>query len=222
MENKSQGAKKPPLYLKQRIIGKCLGLFIFFLSRTFRYRLIFEDPQDNKLLFEDLKNKKNRPGHNLIYAVFHQDEIAGLPFFSFKNICILVSQSKDGQMLASALHAMGYDTVRGSSHRGGVAGLIAGIKRVQIGQKMAIAIDGPRGPRYEVKEGILKLAEKSNRPIVPVRVYPKNSWCFHKSWSHSRVPKPFSQIEIYIGKIQNYDKNSLQNKLLSLCPHSNT
>jgi lysophospholipid acyltransferase (LPLAT)-like uncharacterized protein len=202
--------------LLQQLAGLLAGFLYKNYSSTFRYELIFEDPFDKKIFFEDLNRLEACPGKNLIYACFHQDDLSCLPYFSSKNICILISNSKDGQILASAVEHMGYQTIRGSSHRGGVAGLLAGMRKVLDGHKLTIAVDGPRGPIYEVKEGITAVSDKAKRPIVPIRGYPKWKIVFKKSWNKATLPIPFTKIILRIGKIDFYSTESLEKKMLSL------
>ncbi len=202
--------------LPQKFAGLLAGFFYKIYSLTFRYKITFEDVDDKKLFFNDLAHTELRPGKNLIYACFHQDDLSCLPYFAEKNICILISNSKDGQILASAVEYMGYQTVRGSSHRGGVAGLLACMRKVIDGHKITIAVDGPRGPIYKVKEGITALSHKSQRPIVPIRSYSSNKFVFKKSWNKATLPLPFSTIELRVGKISFYSTTSLEEKMLSL------
>ncbi|WP_408098284.1 lysophospholipid acyltransferase family protein [Peredibacter sp. HCB2-198] len=202
--------------LLQKFAGLLAGFLYKIYASTFRYELSFEDPADKKVLFEDLTTLDADPGKNLIYACFHQDDLSCLPYFAYKNICILISNSKDGQILASAVEHMGYQTVRGSSHRGGVAGLLAGMRKVIDGHKMTIAVDGPRGPIYKVKEGITAVSDKSKRPIVPVRGYPKWKFVFKKSWNKATLPLPFTKIQLHIGKIGFYSTQGLEDKMKSL------
>lgn len=202
--------------LLQKFAGLLAGFLYKSYASTFRYHLQFEDDADRKIFFEDLSHTQATPGKNLIYACFHQDDLTCLPYFSGKNICILISQSKDGQILASAVEHMGYQTVRGSSHRGGVAGLLAGMKKVIEGHKMTIAVDGPKGPIYKVKEGITAVSDKAKRPIVPVRGYPKWKYVFKKSWNKATLPFPFTSIKIMVGRIKFYSTQELEDKMLSL------
>jgi lysophospholipid acyltransferase (LPLAT)-like uncharacterized protein len=200
----------------QRFAGLLAGFLYKTYASTYRYELLFEDPSDKKLLFEDLFHREPNPEKNLIYACFHQDDLSCLPYFAEKNIVILISNSKDGQILASAVEHMGYQTVRGSSHRGGAVGLLAGMKKVLEGYKMTIAVDGPRGPIYKVKEGITALSLKAKRPIVPVRGYPKWKFIFRKSWNQAIFPYPFTKITLKIGKIGFYSTQDLEDKMKSL------
>ncbi len=201
--------------LHEQLAGLLAGFLYKVYSSTFRYHFHFEDESDRKHFYLDLETKEPSDT-NLIYACYHQDDLSCLPYFSDKKICIMISQSKDGQILASAVEFMGYQTVRGSSHRGAVAGLLAGIKKVREGHKMTIAVDGPRGPIYKVKEGITALSEKAGRPIAPIVADPHNKYVFEKSWNKATLPLPFTRIKVLVGKIKFYTRDELEAKMLAL------
>lgn len=202
--------------LKEQFAGLLAGFLYKIYSSTYRYHLNFEDESDRKIFFDDIAVRGKNKNGNLIYACFHQDDLSCLPYFSDRDICILISNSKDGQILASAVEFLGYQTVRGSSHRGGVAGLLAGMRKVMDGYKMTIAVDGPRGPIYQVKEGITALSEKSKRPIVPIRAHVQHSRIFIKSWNQAKLPYPFTKINLFIGKIAFYSTQDLETKMRAL------
>lgn len=202
--------------LLQKLAGLLAGFLYKTYASTFRYDIEFEDESDKKVFYQDYGVRGPNPGKNLIYACFHQDDLTCLPYFGNQNITILISQSKDGQILASATEHMGYLTVRGSSHRGAVAGLLAGMRKVQEGYSMTIAVDGPKGPIYKVKEGITAVSDKSRRPIVPVRGYPARKKVFEKSWNKATLPFPFTRIVLKIGKIGFYSTAELEEKMKAL------
>lgn len=202
--------------LLQKMAGLLAGFLYKIWAATYRYQIEFEDESDKKIFYQDFGVRGPNPGKNLIYACFHQDDLTCLPYFGGQNITILISQSKDGQILASASEYLGYLTVRGSSHRGGVAGLLAGMRKVQEGYSMTIAVDGPKGPIYKVKEGITAVSDKSKRPIVPVRGFPSQKKVFEKSWNKATLPMPFTKVHIKIGKIGFYSTAELEAKMLSL------
>lgn len=202
--------------LLQQLAGLLAGFLYKIYSSTYRYQIQFEDEADKKIFYRDFGVRGPNPDNNLIYACFHQDDLTCLPYWGGQNITILISQSKDGQILASASQYLGYVTVRGSSHRGGVAGLLAGMRKVQEGYSMTIAVDGPKGPIYKVKEGITAVSDKSKRPIVPVRGYPKWKFVFKKSWNKATLPFPFTKIVLKIGKIDFYTTQGLEEKMKSL------
>ena len=64
---------------------------------------------------------------------------------------------------------------------------------------MAFTVDGPRGPRYEVKSGPVFLAKKSGNPILPYVIEPKTFWTT-KSWDKMQIPKPFTRAITIIGE----------------------
>lgn len=93
-----------------------------------------------------------------------------------------------------------FDIIRGSSGKKGVRSLIRIIKRLKEGYTFGTAVDGPRGPAYKIKPGMLYVAEKSGVEIIPVGVAFDKKWIFEKSWDKMQIPKPFSKAVIYFGK----------------------
>ena len=160
--------------------------------------------------------RRAHPTQNFIYAFWHQDEMALIPKFAGKNIGVLVSHSKDGTILATALELLGYQTVRGSSSKKAVAGFLSSLRLLTQGHKLALAIDGPRGPIYQAKEGVIRLSQKSSRPIVPVKSFPQRFYLFAKAWSKNRLPLPFSRVDVVFGAPSMYQKEELEAALEQL------
>ncbi|MBC8126344.1 MAG: lysophospholipid acyltransferase family protein [Gloeobacteraceae cyanobacterium ES-bin-144] len=105
----------------------------------------------------------------------------------------LTSASHDGDMVARAMAVFGLGAVRGSSSRRGVAALV-GLKRaLQEGLDVCLTPDGPRGPRYIIQPGVIKLAEATGAPIVPIHVAFSSAWRL-KTWDRFVIPKPFSRV----------------------------
>lgn len=110
----------------------------------------------------------------------------------------LTSASRDGDMVARAMAVFGLGAIRGSSSRRGVAALV-GLKRaLHDGFDICLTPDGPRGPRYQLQPGAIKLAESSGAPIVPVHVRFASAWRL-KTWDRFVIPKPFSRVEVTFG-----------------------
>ncbi len=156
----------------------------------------------------DLTIKKevfgNYPSQPTVFMIWHRDQIPLTLLNKNKNIGVLVSQSKDGQLIAGPISKLGYVPVRGSSTRGGtqaLRGLINHLKSSSI----AITPDGPRGPIYTIKDGLLTTAYLSKREIMPVAIDVNKEWVF-KSWDKFRFPKPFSTIRMKYGN--SYSVNS--------------
>ena len=164
-----------------------IGLFIIkIISSTYRIRII------NSEIERDILKK----GHIPIYASWHQRFFPGITFFaSRKPISIMISQSKDGELISRVVNALGWYPVRGSSSKGGRQALKQIKKLVKEGYKVGHIIDGPRGPLGIVKPGLLLIAQASGMPIVPVITSGEKKWVFN-SWDRFMVPKPFSRVII--------------------------
>lgn len=144
----------------------------------------------------------NDPGamEPVIYVLWHNRFFVVPPAWhrltkGARQSVILTSASKDGAMVAAAMKVFGFGSIRGSSSRRGVAALV-GLKRALAeGVDICLTPDGPKGPRYKVQPGFLKLAESSGAPIVPVHLKFSNAWRL-KTWDRFVIPKPFSRVEV--------------------------
>jgi hypothetical protein len=106
-----------------------------------------------------------------------------------------VSASKDGAWLAAFFKLVGIEAVRGSSSHRGVAALRELIAAVQAGMDVAITPDGPRGPRYTVKQGPVLVARRAGAPLLLASCKFHSAWRL-KSWDGFYLPKPFSKITL--------------------------
>jgi lysophospholipid acyltransferase (LPLAT)-like uncharacterized protein len=107
----------------------------------------------------------------------------------------LTSASSDGEIVAAFIECFGVGAVRGSSSRRGALALAEMRRRVQAGEMMAITPDGPRGPRYHLNPGLVKLAQLTGGVILPVRIEYSSYWEL-KSWDAFRIPKPFARVDV--------------------------
>ncbi|MEM9081449.1 MAG: lysophospholipid acyltransferase family protein [Verrucomicrobiota bacterium] len=112
---------------------------------------------------------------------------------------VLTSASKDGAVLEAAIGCFGLGSVRGSSSRRGAAALVALKREIEAGRHVCITPDGPRGPRYRVQPGAVKLASITGAPLVPVRVIHESFWEL-KTWDGFQIPKPFSRVAVTFGQ----------------------
>ena len=103
-------------------------------------------------------------------------------------------------MLAAILERFGVQPVRGSSSRRGPQALLELTTWAERGYDLAITPDGPRGPRYEVQEGVMSLAQVTGLPIVPVS-YHLNWKIRAKSWDRFQIPLPFARCEVTVGRV---------------------
>ncbi|TGK22376.1 DUF374 domain-containing protein [Leptospira fluminis] len=107
----------------------------------------------------------------------------------------LASRSKDGELIARVLHHFGIRSKRGSSRRGGASGLKALVGEAMHGGVSLITPDGPTGPVYELKAGIVQLASITGYPIIAYSAQYDRYWTTN-SWDRIKVPKPFSRAVI--------------------------
>lgn len=202
--------------MKIKIIAYIASVFLRVLRFTYSYKLIFPDENTKIKYYEYMQAYKPNFEKSFLLAFFHQDELCLIPYYKNCGFSVLVSLSKDGEIMSQASERLGYIPVRGSSSKGAVAGLIAAIKKVKEGYNFAFAVDGPRGPIYKVKEGVCAVSNKTSRPILPVRCKSSNTYIFEKSWNKAKLPKPFSTITLSFGEFKNYSAQELESTLRAL------
>ncbi len=111
---------------------------------------------------------------------------------------IVVSHARDGQYLADFAASIGYRLVRGSSSRGAVGALLAASRELAGGAIVALTPDGPRGPRRELKPGVLAAAQRAGVPVLPVHAEANHAWRLD-SWDRFGIPKPFARVRVAYG-----------------------
>lgn len=138
---------------------------------------------------------------SLIFAHWHRDELCVLPLVGQLKIATMTSTSKDGQLIDHVIRKFGGATSKGSSTRGAVSALKGLIRLVKKdGYNSSMAVDGPKGPIYQVKPGIFELAKLTGSTIVPVGIASKPHFTFEKSWNKARLPKPFARVYVYFSR----------------------
>ncbi|HMS03703.1 MAG TPA: lysophospholipid acyltransferase family protein [Gemmatimonadaceae bacterium] len=111
---------------------------------------------------------------------------------------VLVSEHRDGEIIARVLAAFGFGAVRGSSSRGGTRALLQLAQVVQQGDDIAITPDGPRGPNRSVAPGPLLIAQRTGVPLVPLVAHTDRCWRL-RSWDAFEIPKPFARVTVVYG-----------------------
>ena len=134
-----------------------------------------------------------------IYAFWHDRIFLNTFYWRKRGIVVMTSQSFDGEYIARFIQRFGFGAIRGSSSRGGAKALVEMIKAMRRGLPMAFTLDGPRGPKYEVKAGPVMLAKKTGNPIIPLVVEPRSAWRAG-SWDQMHIPKPFTTARVIIGE----------------------
>ena len=114
-------------------------------------------------------------------------------------VALLTSLSRDGEIAARMSGIRGYQSIRGSSSRGGLGSLRSLHRAIRAGASAATAPDGPRGPSQVAQPGTVMVAKLSGAPIVPVAFAASRAWRL-RSWDRLVVPKPFSRVVVTAGE----------------------
>ncbi|MFT5128084.1 MAG: lysophospholipid acyltransferase (LPLAT)-like uncharacterized protein [Rhodothermales bacterium] len=175
-----------------------LSLGVRMYASTLRVRVV-----DSCKLLDD------RAPPATIYLVWH-DRLLFLPALTPKssrtNCAVLVSHSRDGGYITDLLERLGYDAVRGSSSKGGLAALRSMKRRLDDGKQIVITPDGPRGPAFAVHKGAIWLARGTGARVVPLSLNMHRPWRL-RGWDGTQVPKPFSRGELVVGEALRFTKN---------------
>ncbi|MBI5164594.1 MAG: lysophospholipid acyltransferase family protein [Magnetospirillum sp.] len=111
---------------------------------------------------------------------------------------MLISQHRDGQLIARTVAHHGISTVAGSSTRGGAQALRAMLKALREGRSVGITPDGPKGPRMRATAGVVNIARLSGCPVIPATCAFSHRKVL-RSWDRFVVPLPFSRGVIAFG-----------------------
>jgi lysophospholipid acyltransferase (LPLAT)-like uncharacterized protein len=177
---------------------------------SFFYRLILCYSWTFRLKIENDKDwmEYRRNGGVVLLCAWHQQFFSAIrPFKKYKtfNPSIMISQSKDGEIVAKMALRNGWDPVRGSSSKGGMGALKKMISNLKEKKLAVHIIDGPIGPSGIVKAGAIRLAHAANAVIVPLSVSAEKAWYFN-SWDKFLLPKPFSKVFLRFGKMIKLDR----------------
>ncbi|GAB6099446.1 lysophospholipid acyltransferase family protein [Halanaerocella petrolearia] len=172
---------------------KAIPWLAYWLSKLTNSSLDLQVKNESRL------NKLQKNNSRIIFATWHG--LLWLPIYHLRDQghVALASQSNDGEYISRVLDKFGWDVVRGSTSRGGARSLLKLVKKLKAGKNIAITPDGPRGPRHEVKSGILYLAQKTDSIIVPLGVAFNKKKVF-ASWDQFELPYPFAKGAFVYGK----------------------
>jgi lysophospholipid acyltransferase (LPLAT)-like uncharacterized protein len=198
-------------------LTKSLGLFgatlIRALAATLDYRIVYQDP-----LVDPIHPRNQRRG---IYILWHEYMLLPVGVRG-KGLTVLVSQHRDGELITQVLRHLKFQSIRGSTTRGGVAALrqmlvsreACGVDRGLQGRptlhaprstdhgprptSLILTPDGPRGPRRHLAEGSIFLASRLQLPIVCMGFGFDRPWR-QKSWDRFAIPRPFSRARAVIS-----------------------
>lgn len=113
--------------------------------------------------------------------------------------CFLISGSVDGEVPERVARAYGAEVIRGSASQSGALALRDQHAMMKSGYSIVTTPDGPQGPPYEIKTGVLLMARVGGAPIIPVSCAADRAW-YLKRWDRFMIPKPFSRVIIAVGE----------------------
>lgn len=174
----------------QATFARLLGLYLRFALGTTRWRL--EGGEHAAAL---------SAGSPHIVAFWHE-RLAVIPRFwqllhrvpGARPPCgyVLVSGHRDGRLIGRMLPVFALSPVSGSSSRGGLTAQRRLIELLTSGCAIAIAPDGPRGPRRQAAPGLAQLAAIAGVPILPCAAQTSRRVRL-RSWDRMVVPGPFGR-----------------------------
>jgi lysophospholipid acyltransferase (LPLAT)-like uncharacterized protein len=162
--------------------------FLRLLGASWRFSVINGEHVDSL-------RKSGRP---FIFALWHGHLLPLLWYHRDEGVMVLISEHRDGELVAQAAKSLGYGLIRGSSTRGADRALISLVRELEAGHEIAITPDGPRGPAQKFAAGALVAAQRSDSFILPVAMSASRSWRL-RSWDRFMVPKPFARVTVAYG-----------------------
>lgn len=180
----------------QKVIAALISFFLRTMGVTIRFRM-----DDRSGYFQ------GGPPPRIIFAIWHNRlSLSAILYQRYvhkadpgRRMAAIVSASRDGGMLVKILESFGVVPIRGSSSRRGGQALVEMTTCAERGHDLAITPDGPRGPRYEVQEGVITTAQLTGLPIAPVS-YHLNWKIRLRSWDRFMIPLPFARCDVIVGK----------------------
>jgi len=150
-----------------------------------------------RITLEGYDRIQSLPGGKVL-AGWHGRTFVAAIVFRRRSVWTIISQSNDGDMQNRIFQRLGFNTIRGSTGRGGVRAAVEAIKVLREGVTMAFTPDGPRGPSGIVQSGIMLMAQKSGASLIPVGVSAARRWIY-PAWDRYLIPKPFSKAIMIFG-----------------------
>ncbi len=183
MPDESAQKFRPMQRVALAVVPPLAALLVRLLGMTLRY--------------EDRCEPGVTPGYAIpgptVFAFWHRSLLACAHRFRGLDIAILISPSFDGELIARTVELLGFRAVRGSSSRGGAAGLRGMVKAYEAGHRCAFTADGPRGPVFVAKAGAAQMAQSVGAWVGCFYALPERAWQL-RSWDRFLIPKPFSRV----------------------------
>jgi lysophospholipid acyltransferase (LPLAT)-like uncharacterized protein len=145
-------------------------------------------------------------GKPVILAFWHDQLLMMIKGYYGPEARVLISPSGDGELIARTMACFGQGAVRGSSSRGGAAALREMVKLAREPYDLVVTPDGPKGPRHEVKMGVVQLAKLTRRPVLPMAFVASKGHRFN-SWDRFLLPFPFARGVYAFGDVLTFGEH---------------
>lgn len=152
--------------------------------------------------FTRIRSVGNPEKKPCIYAMWHAHQCCIHGIKDRGNLNVLISRSIDGEIIARTVEKWGYKVVRGSKgKKGAIEATMQLIDRLKNDECIAMMVDGPSGPAFQAKEGVIKIAKMSGAPIVPLFWYSEDpSFLKLPSWDGFRYPLFYTRLLNFYGE----------------------
>lgn len=137
-------------------------------------------------------------GQGTVLTLWHGHLLPLAYYLRNLRMLVLVSEHRDGEIIARILQRLGYGLIRGSSTRGGARAFAEMVRALKTGATIAITPDGPRGPARQFSPGAAVAAQRSGVPITTMFVTANRAWTL-KSWDSFMIPKPFARLVMHFS-----------------------
>ena len=195
MGKSRKSSRNPSSWLLGVPLGRIGGWFLRLLGSTWRVH----GPGPSEGAF--------------VGALWHSGFICAAYLWRDRGYKILVSRSRDGDLIESVLGPLGYGaSLRGSSSRGGTRASLGAIRALREGIGVAVLIDGPKGPALESKPGAVHLSQITGLEILPAAIAAKPAIRF-RSWDRTILPLPFARVRYAYGQKIIFDNNVTEEQI---------
>lgn len=156
----------------------------------------------------DIEERFLKSGQPIILAHYHCWDIFYYFTFQKRRHAIMCGDKWGGDLGAFLMAKVGIETVRRTTRPMDQAdpAFISGTQAkeeliravVEQGYNAAVSVDGPRGPIFSVKQGVVDLAAATGCPIVTMSVaaYPRVRV---PTWDRMPIPVPFGSVVTIFG-----------------------
>jgi lysophospholipid acyltransferase (LPLAT)-like uncharacterized protein len=166
-------------------LAAVIATLVRIVASTWRFRLVNASAHDGL----------RASGRPFVYAIWHGSMLPLLWHHRGCGAVLLISRSRDGDLIARTMWHFGYQAIRGSTSRGAARALLTISRELQTGQTIALSPDGPRGPARIFAPGAIAAAGRARAPILGVGCAVSSAW-HARSWDRFTVPLPFARIAV--------------------------